>query len=229
MSAEDTTRLQRVLQSDVDFIYSSGFTKPISKITIDDRDQLIRTMWLHYTIYHPHAELEQLRIGLCDTLDVGTLVVTHPRCMWSLLASKGLHLAVTCDDYLIDSFVINFSCQGSNSRILEESIIFKWFEYITECEGKFTKEFHTNYYLGKNRDVSLPTILQFLSGSSQIPVTGFNFDPKIYFSTEENKLPWVSTCDVSITFPTSLSGLSLDEFTAKMDLCMLGSAGFGTV
>ena len=68
------------------------------------------------------------------------------------------------------------------------------------------------------------SILQFFSGSAK----GFDKVPKIYF-TNTNQLPWASTCDPSITFPRNMGLLTEEEFRQKMDMCILGSCGFGTV
>ena len=78
------------------------------------------------------------------------------------------------------------------------------------------------------RPVSLGNILQFFSGANKLPATGFDTVPKIYFTNDEC-LPCASTCALSITFPRSLGLLSYDDFQEKMDMCILGSFGFGSV
>ena len=50
--------------------------------------------------------------------------------------------------------------------------------------------------------VLLSDILQFVSGSSKLPASGFYNTPKISF-TDEECLPRASTCDLSITFSRS--------------------------
>ena len=84
------------------------------------------------------------------------------------------------------------------------------------------------HYFVDRKDVTLSSILQFFSGSAKIPAAGFYEVPKIYF-TNVARLPWASTCDLSITFPRSMGLLTEEEFRQKMDMCILGSFGFGTV
>ena len=76
--------------------------------------------------------------------------------------------------------------------------------------------------------MSLESILQFFSGASKLPATGFDETPKITF-TSENVLPYTSTYALKVTFPRSLGLLSYDDFESKMDLCIRGSFGFGAI
>ena len=65
-----------------------------------------------------------------------------------------------------------------------------------------------------------------MSGSSKLPASGFDVNPKICF-TDAVVLPYTSTCDISITFPRSYGLLQFTEFEDKMDECILSSCGFG--
>lgn len=73
--------------------------------------------------------------GLKDTLQLDLLFTLYPQDMWSFFASTNAY-DVTAD-YLLDSFLIQYSDQGSNNRAPEESIVYMWSQYITECEGIF--------------------------------------------------------------------------------------------
>ena len=76
----------------------------------------------------------------------------------------------------------------------------------------------------------LEDILKFLSGSSKIPATGFDATPRINFVSEQgSRLPSVSTCSLTITFPRQIGLLTYESFEELMDLSILGSFGFGTV
>lgn len=70
------------------------------------------------------------------------------------------------------------------------------------------------------KDVTVSHILKFFSGSARIPAAGFDRVPKIYF-TNDNRLLWSSTCDLSITFPRSMGLLTEEEFKEKCDMCIL--------
>ena len=167
-------------------------------------------MWLHYVLFLPHAELAQLRKGLYETLQFEGLVIGHPGEVWNVLAASTL-FDVT-PKYLKDAFAVNYSPNGSNWRTKEEAIIYFWFEYITECAGG-------------GDDVSMQEIF---SGSSKMPAEGFDGTPKIHFC-EDDRLPTVSTCDLSITFPRSMGLLEYEQFKTKMTMCILGSYGYGNV
>ena len=84
------------------------------------------------------------------------------------------------------------------------------------------------FYILDERPVSLSYILQFFSGASKLPAAGFDETPKISFTSQE-RLPYASTCALTITFPRSIGLISYDEFQEKMDFCILGSFGFGSV
>ena len=78
-----------------------------------------------------HAELEQLRKGLRETLQLELLVCLHPREVWSfLVASSDYEVS---SEYLLDSFAILYSEQGCNKRTAEEAVILYWNDYITDC------------------------------------------------------------------------------------------------
>lgn len=147
-----------------------------------------------------------------QTLQFEVLLVKYSREMWGILAASTL-FDITAK-ILIDSFVVHYSPAGSNMRTKEEAIVYFWSEYVTEC--------------GEGGDVSVREVLKFFSGSSKMPATGFNGTPKIFFCNEE-RLPSVSTCDLSITFPRSMGLLSYEDFKTKMSDCILGSYGFGNV
>ncbi len=110
-----------------------GYTKPTSQVKMADVKQLLAAVWLHFIKYHPHAELDQLKKGLSETLDFKMLIVMHPNCVWKLLASSSSYdVTPSC---ILDSFVIQYSLQGSNIRTKEEAIIAFWYEYVMDCEG----------------------------------------------------------------------------------------------
>ena len=141
-------------------------------------------------------------------------------------------------DYLIESFVIIYSENGSNNRTKEEAVVFLLFDYISDCKGiDVSKILHKIFnfklflflHLTDRKDVSLSLFLKFFTGAAMLPACGFSADPKICFTSDESRLPLASTCDLSITFPRSMGLLSENEFKTKLDFCILGSAGFDQV
>lgn len=76
--------------------------------------------------------------------------------------------------------------------------------------------------------ISLGDVLQFLTGVKRMPAVGLEKALTIDF-TDNDMLPVVSTCVLSITFPRSISKMSYQKFKEMMDTCILGSYGFGAV
>lgn len=124
-----------------------------------------------------------------------------------------LHTLKSLQPFFLDSFAIIYSPQGSNKRTKEEAIILNWNKYVAECTGD---------------PVSIADILNFVSGASRLPATGFDKTPSVYF-TDDCCLPKASTCDLSITFSRSLIGLlSTEQFKERMDMAISNTFDFGT-
>ena len=125
-----TTNELKELDDELAFRFDCGYTKPTANIELSDREALVKAVWLHYVFFAPHAELEQLRKGLRDTLQVELLMCLHPREMHSFLVdSKDFDVT----PYFLDSFAVRYSDQGSNNRTSEEAVILHWTDYIMEC------------------------------------------------------------------------------------------------
>ena len=91
-----------------------GYTKATSQLKKADVTQLVATVWLHFVKFHPHTELDQLRKGLCETLDFNSLIILHSNCILKLLSSS-TSFDVT-SSFILDLFTIQYSHQGSNDR-----------------------------------------------------------------------------------------------------------------
>ena len=120
---------------DFDFLFTCGYAKPISLVKLADVRQLVKTVWLHYVKFNPRVELEELRRGICETLQLDSLISAHAERVWKLLVSSKMYNVTS--SYLQDIFVIHYSLEGSNNRIDEEAVVFSWFDYISECEGTY--------------------------------------------------------------------------------------------
>lgn len=213
MSARTTEELQGLLSGEVyDFRFDCGYSKSTTAMSLEDGKEMVHCIWLYHIMFQCHAALDQFRRGLCETLQFGHLMSTYAEEARGLLAASTT-FNVTAD-YLCDAFVIQYSDNGSNKRTKEEAIIFMWYDYITDC--------------AERNDISLADILKFISGSSKIPASGFGSLPKICF-TDTDCLPFVSTCDIAITFPGKMGFLLIDQFKERMDFCIQGSHGFGSV
>ena len=129
--------LRNMLEEKIfDFRFDCGYTNPTRSITVDDIHTFVNCIWLHYTFFKPHAELQQLRKGFRETLQMELLICLHPDEVKSLLyASSSFDVT---PGFLLDSFVTHYSDNGTNRRTLEESVILNWSEYVTECSGTGT-------------------------------------------------------------------------------------------
>jgi len=199
-----------MLTPEFGFRYQCGYTKPATLLSLEDKDCFVRAVWLHHVLYHPHAELEQLRKGFYSTLQMQHLIQLYPKELWRLLVATN-EFDVT-PKFLCDAFAIQYSPNGSNCRTKEEALVMMFFEYITDC--------------GVRQEVTVGDIMKFISGSEKIPATGFDNTPLIKF-TDIYRLPTASTCDLSITFSRAWSMLSYDEFKDKMDDSIHNSHGYG--
>ena len=125
------------------FQFSCGYTKPTTLLTLDDQEDLVRSIWLHFVLFQPHAELEQLWKGLYQTLRFELLVCSHPNEVWGVLAASTVF--VVTPEYLCDSFVVQYSDNGSNNRTKEEAIL--WILWIWSClKHIVTWSFYTSYW-----------------------------------------------------------------------------------
>ena len=100
-----------MLTPEFGFCYQCGYTKPATLMTPEDKDCIIRVVWLHHILYHPHAELEQLRKGFYSTLQMQHLIQLHAKEMWGLLIATS-EFNVT-PKFLCDAFAIQYSPNGS--------------------------------------------------------------------------------------------------------------------
>ena len=128
-----TAELQSLLSNEAfDFRFACGYTKPTHQLVLKDASEIVHSVWLHYVLFCPHTELEQLRKGLLETLQVQLLVSLHDDGIRALLSLFDVTV-----EYLQDMFVIQYSLNGSNDRTKEEAIIIHWFEYIYNSKGKY--------------------------------------------------------------------------------------------
>ena len=116
------------------FIYDYGYSKPAVSHSIKDRENLIRSIGLYYVFSQPHAALEQLRAGFCETLQVELITCTHPNKLHGILVASDAFDPTESD--LIDDVMIKYSEEGSNNKKKEENLILFWSEFITSCAAE---------------------------------------------------------------------------------------------
>ncbi len=165
--AKSTNELRSLVSGELDVRFECGYSKPLQSIDLLHKDEIIKALWLHYVFFSPHAELEQLKKGFRETLQMEVLICRHPHLVLGFLVASS-DFDVT-PDYLLDSFVIHYSDQGCNKRTAEEAVILHCNEYVSEC----------------GEPVSVSDFLQFVSGSTKLPASGSFNTPSIRFTDEE--------------------------------------------
>lgn len=112
--------------------FEIGLGGPTSHFQFSDRDRLVQSFSMHYSILMVKAELDQMLDGM-KTLGVLDLMRSNPKTMRPLFVPGG---PVLTTDSMFDLFRGVFSPKGSNQREIEESIIVMWSNYLQLIEGK---------------------------------------------------------------------------------------------
>ena len=130
-----TNELRILIGSDeYDFRFDCGYTKSTNQIEYSNRDQFVKLIWLHFVFFLPHAELEQLRKGLRETLQLELVTILHPSEMKSFLVASCAFDVTPA--YLLDSTIVRYSDPGSNNRTKEEAVMVNWSDYILDLEAQ---------------------------------------------------------------------------------------------
>ena len=108
---------------------------PSSSVTLVNRDSLLNAIVLHFTIYSQKAELDDIKRGMDDVLEVGPLARSHPTLFKPLFVSSGLQKLQA--DTFLSLFHVDYSLRGSNRRDKEEQIMINFNHYIQELEGVY--------------------------------------------------------------------------------------------
>ena len=61
---EELTTFHDLLTSHYNILCDCGYRRPATRTTLEDKNEIIRTVFLHQSIYSCLAELDQLKAGL---------------------------------------------------------------------------------------------------------------------------------------------------------------------
>jgi len=111
-----------------DVHFDCGFQKPTHLLELSDKDKLIKAVWLHYVLFLPYAEMDQMKRGIRETLQLESFIRSYPKEMHCFLVASG-SFDVT-PDYLIDSMLVRYSDGGSNKHTMEEAIVLHWTQSV---------------------------------------------------------------------------------------------------
>ena len=129
--AKSDEEVQSIVEKQLSCRFECGYSKPTQRIGLSNKQEVIKALWLHHVFFNPHAELDQLKKGFGETLEMERLVCLYPHNVVEFLEhSKSFDVTA---EFLLESFVVEYSLQGSNSRTPEETIILSSNEYVDEC------------------------------------------------------------------------------------------------
>ena len=128
-AVENVESLRNLLSEDpADVVYMSGFSTPITKVTLDDNPVVLKAVSIHSCIGPIKAELDQLKEGL-NLFNVIDLIKKQTRELFVSTGSAKLTV-----NNMLDLFEFSFSLEGSNAREAEEANILHWNEFLMEVE-----------------------------------------------------------------------------------------------
>lgn len=223
----DPDKFKQVASFDCSLRFKAGYTKPI--VTIEDKDDLIRCISLHYLLLSGLVELEQFIDGL-KLNGVLDLLRKHPK--------KARHLFMqSCENQvtsekLDELFNCVFSPEGSNRRAPEEAVALNFFLYLEAVEANEAKSNLLDLATGEETEItlSLSDVLQFITGSSTVPATGFNEKPSIVFQHgDPHRKLHANTCSNTLTLPVNSTLMEFESFKNEFTSCLVMSPGFGTI
>ena len=224
---EDPEAFSKNASFECSFRFKAGFSKPL--ITFQEKDKLFHAIALHYTLLSSLSEINQFMEGL-NVHGLLDHLRQHPQQARKLFLYSENQLNAEQVDNL---FVPSFSPKGSNKRAAEESVSLNFTRYLEDVEaGDVTckiVDFNTNEE--SELQVTLPALLQFITGSSSVPALGFvDKPPLITFQHDSSgrKLS-ANTCANTLRLPVNNTFLNYDSFKVEFTSCMAEAPGFGIV
>lgn len=224
---ENPETFSKVASFECSFRFKAGFSKPF--VTVEEKDKLFHAIALHYTLLSSLSELNQFIEGL-NVHGLLDRLRQHPQQAKKLfLYSENLLSAEKLDTL----FAPAFSPKGSNKRVTEESVSLNFTRYLDDVEAGEVRCTIVDFNTDEESEiqVTLPSVLQFITGSSTVPALGFvDKPPSIMFQHDVSgrKLS-ANTCANTLHLPVNNTYLNYDNFKAEFTSCMAESPGFGNV
>ncbi len=219
---QDMDEFKNAASFESGFRFKAGFNKPI--VRFEDKQSLERCVALHYTLLFSLPELEQF----IDGLKVSGLleIIRNSPLLGRKLFTHSNDAALTAEsvDELFDN---KFSQAGSNKLAAEEAVSMNFTKFLEDTEaGEVCVPLLDT---ADGMILSLGDVLQFITGSNQIPAIGFTEQPSIVFvHGDAKRKPHVSTCTNTLYLPIP-EDLSYEAFKENFGNCIIMSPGFGTV
>ncbi len=124
----DEQEFRQLLDSDdFDFRYECGVPQPSSHLRMIDRDTIVSSIAVHYSVAVCKAELDQRVRGL-GSLQLIELIHANPQVTKQLFVGTSIERNITAAD-IFDLFPAQLSPIGSNRREREENVVMYWDNY----------------------------------------------------------------------------------------------------
>uniref|UniRef100_A0A8D0GXH9 G2/M-phase specific E3 ubiquitin protein ligase n=1 Tax=Sphenodon punctatus TaxID=8508 RepID=A0A8D0GXH9_SPHPU len=156
-SSRTLTSLKSAINDCAEYLTIAGCFRPI--MALCDKDVLVNEIITYHVIKRILSPFESFRQGL-KTLDVLEKIQMHPDAFSSVLCHKPEKLSAKV---LCDLFTIRYLSDVNRARTLDF-----WLGYLQDVEGS-------------ESTATLEDILVFATGSSCIPLIGFEPEPSIKF------------------------------------------------
>lgn len=202
------------------FRFDSGYSKPF--VTLSDKDEFFRCIALHHVILMCLSELDQFIDGL-NNCNVLQLIRSNAEAFRKVFEFSDCLTAELLDEI----FVPVYSPPGSSAFVKEQAIMFNFNQLLEDIEQcKVTVDVE-----GQNVKFTLSDILQFVTGSNDIPAIGFIPQPTILFLHGENAKQKLSanTCSNTLKLVITDDLCKYNNFQEDVLFCIMNSPGFGNV
>lgn len=131
-SACDHDTLQEVVMENADEFFKCGYTKPIARIVIADKVDIVQSVALQHVVLSTLGELTQFCDGL-SSLGVGSALKEFKELMHSFFC-KDTKTKLSAED-IRELFRVQYSAPGSTARSLETATYMMFLDYLYECEA----------------------------------------------------------------------------------------------
>ena len=224
-SISDPDQFKQVASFDCSLRFKAGYAKPI--VTIEDKDDLIRCISLHYLLLSGLVELEQFIEGL-KLNGMLQRIREHPRQARHLFTSSAENRVTP--EMLYELFICMFAPEGSNKRASEEAIALNFFRYLETVDANEVKSNLLDLTTDEETEITLSQsdVLQFITGCSTVPATGFIQQPSVRFDHgDTSRKLHVNSCANILTLPVTSALTDFESFKNEFTSCLVNSPGFG--
>ena len=129
------------MEDSSEIIFDSGFTVPVTQVSLENVQDIVRAVCLQSTLLNVKAELDQTAEGL-KLFNVISLLRQHPQKFKSLFVFD-VDSVLTADQ-MVTLFDVAYSPQGSTKRVSEEATYMHWNEFLHDlAHGLVGRHMHT--------------------------------------------------------------------------------------